>query len=169
MNIEILTSRGYATIIGFISSPSAIPFVDGWIPSLEETEWLVEHSEKFRELIKEKGSITTSTIVDGWIKTIEVNHDFDATDDCTLYNSEFVREQSMVEDREGYCTIPIFKLNTEIKSAIIYYVHDAFGDRYKFVNVCEVGEEQENIKYTTRHNTEIEEWEIVKCYIENNK
>lgn len=167
MNTEILTSRGYSTIIGFISSPSAIPFVDGWIPSLEEAEWLVEHSEVFRELIREKGSITTSTIENGWIKTIEVNHDFDKTDDCTFYNGEFVREQSMVEDREGYCHIPIFRLSCIEKSVIVFHCIDNFNETYDYSIIVEKGKEEEGIAHERRYNTEIDDYEVIRGFINN--
>lgn len=103
------TPNGFATLVGFINSPSAIPSVDGWIPTFENAKWMVENCAEFAKLICEKGSLTTSTIVDGWIKTIEVNYDFDKDDVCTLHNGDFVCEESMVEDREGYCHIPIFK------------------------------------------------------------
>jgi hypothetical protein len=163
------TPNGYAVLVGIISSPSAIQFVDGWIPNFEDAKWMVDNCGEFRKLICEKGSLTTSTIVNGWIQTIEVNCDFSKDDECTIHNGDFVCEQSMIEDREGYCHIPIFKLNVEIKSAIIFNVHDTFGGYHKFVKVCEVGKEQETISKTTEHYTDIEDWEIIRCYFEHNE
>jgi hypothetical protein len=104
------TLNGYVTLVGFINSPSAIPSVDGWIPDFETAKWMAENCDEFAKLICDKGSLTTSTIVNGWIQTIEVNYDFDKDCEYTLHNGDFVCEQSMVEDREGYCDIPIFKI-----------------------------------------------------------
>ena len=161
------TPNGYAVLVGFINYPSAIPFIDGWIPNLEDAKWMVDKCGEFRKLICEKGSLTTSTIVDGWIQTIEVNCDFSKDDDCTIHNGDFVCEQSMIEDREGYCHIPIFRLTRIEKSVIVFHCIDNFNETYDYSVIVEKGKEEESIANERRYNTEIDNYEVIRGFINN--
>ena len=100
-----------AEMTRFVTNPVGLfTLAEGeFVPTMEECEFMVENSEEFREFITEQGSVTTSSINDGWIASVEVNNDFEPNDICVFCDGKFVREQSEYAERIGHCTTPVFQ------------------------------------------------------------
>lgn len=73
----------------------------------------------------------------------------------------------MIEDREGYCHIPIFRLTRMEKSVIVFHCIDNFNETYDYSVIVEKGKEEESIAHERRYNTEIDDYEVIRGFINN--
>lgn len=80
-----------------------------FIPTVEECEYLLERHEGFRAIVDNYGSVTSSSMENGWIKSIERNYDFEPDAPCAILNGGYYLEQSECEERIGHCTTMVLK------------------------------------------------------------